>query len=68
MHLNTYIFTILNELKVDILTTIVISEDLESPPSLVLNQGFKDLGRSQKLQTCALGSKPNNTWKSHVVR
>ena len=35
-------FTILNELILDILTTIFISEDIESPPKLVLNQGLKD--------------------------
>ena len=38
LHMNTFIFTILNELKLDILTTIVISEDLEFPPRVVLNQ------------------------------
>ena len=42
LHMNTYIFTILNELIFDILTTIVISEDLESPPRLVFNQGLED--------------------------
>ena len=39
---NTSIFTILNELKLDILTTIFRTEDLESPPRLVFNQGLKD--------------------------
>ena len=42
LHLNTYIFAILNELRLDILTTIFISEDLEFPPRLVFNQGSKD--------------------------
>ena len=42
LHLNTCIFTILNELKVDIITTIVRYEDLESPPRLVFNQSLKD--------------------------
>ena len=42
LHLNTYIFTILNELRLDILTTIIRYEDLESPPRLVSNQGLKD--------------------------
>ena len=42
LHLNTYICTILNELRLDILTTIVRSEDLEFPPRLVFNQSFKD--------------------------
>ena len=43
LHLNTCIFTILNELILHILTTIFRSEDLEFPPKLVLNQGSKDL-------------------------
>ena len=42
LQLNTYIFTILNELKLDMLTTIVRSEDLEFPPKLVFNQILKD--------------------------
>ena len=42
LHLNIYIFTILNELGLDILTAIVRSEDIEFPPILVFNQGFKD--------------------------
>ena len=41
LHLNTCIFTILNELILDILTTIVIFEDLEFPPRLVFNQILK---------------------------
>ena len=42
LHLNTYIYTILNELRLDILTNIFISEDLEFPPILVFNQSLKD--------------------------
>ena len=42
LHLNTCIITILNEIKLDILTTIFRSEDLEFPPRLVFNQGSKD--------------------------
>ena len=42
IHLNTYIYTILNELILDILTTIFISKDLEFPPRLVFNQILKD--------------------------
>ena len=42
LHMNTYIFTILNELRLDILTTILKFEDLDSPPTLVFNQGLKD--------------------------
>ena len=42
MHLDTCIFAILDELRIYILTTIVISEDLEFPPRLVFNQGSKD--------------------------
>ena len=43
LHLDTYIFSILDEIKLDILTTIFIYEDIESPPRLVLNQGSKAL-------------------------
>ena len=50
LHLDTYIITILNELRLDILTTIVIYEDLESPPRLVLNQGSKDLEEVKKFR------------------
>ena len=42
LHLNTCIFTILNELRLDILTTIVKYEDLEFPSRLVFNQGSRD--------------------------
>ena len=42
LHMTTYIFAILNELRLGILTTIVRSEDLEFPPRLVFNQGSKD--------------------------
>ena len=42
MHINTYIFTILNEIRLDILATIFRSKDLESPPRLIFNQGLKD--------------------------
>ena len=37
-----------DELRLDILTTIVISKDIESPPRLVLNQGLKDLEEVKK--------------------
>ena len=50
MHINTYIFTILNELRLDILTTIVRSEDLEFPPRLVFNQGPKDVEEVKKIR------------------
>ena len=43
LHLDTCIFEILDEIKLDIVTTIVRFEYLESPPRLVLNQGSKDL-------------------------
>ena len=36
-HLDTCIFTIMDELRLDILTTITRSEDLEFPPRLVKN-------------------------------
>ena len=42
LYLDTYIFTIMDEIKLGILTTIVISEDIEFPPRLVLNQVSKD--------------------------
>ena len=43
MHMDTYILTIMYELILEIISTIIISEDLEFPPILVLNQGSKDL-------------------------
>ena len=43
LHLDTCIFTIMDELKLDILSSIIIYEDLDFPPKLVLNQGSKDL-------------------------
>ena len=42
-HLDTCIFTITDELRFDILSTIIIYEDLEFLLRLVLNQGLKDL-------------------------
>ena len=42
MHLDTHIFPMLNELRLDILSTIIKSKDLEFPPRLVLNEGSKD--------------------------
>ena len=42
MHMDTCIFAILDEIKLEILTTILISKDLEFPPRLVFNQGSKD--------------------------
>ena len=50
LHLNTCIFTILNELRLNILTTIVRSKDLESPPRLVFNQGLKDFEEVKKFR------------------
>ena len=41
LHMNTCIFIILNKLKINILTTIVRSEDIEYPPRLVFHQGLK---------------------------
>ena len=43
LHLDTFIFTIIDEIILDILTTIIISKDPDFPPRLVLNQGSKDL-------------------------
>ena len=42
LHLDTCIFAILDEIKIEILTTIARSEDLEFPPRLVFNQSLKD--------------------------
>ena len=42
LHTDTYIFAILDELILNILTAIVRSKDLEFPPRLVFNQVFKD--------------------------
>ena len=50
MHINTYICTILNELRLEILTTIVKSEDLEFPPILVFNQSLKDFEEAKKFK------------------
>ena len=50
MHMNTYIYTILNELRLDIITTIVRSKDLEFPPILVFNQGSKDFEEFEKFR------------------
>ena len=43
LHLDTCIFTIINEIRLEILTTIIIYEDLEFPPKLVFNQGLENL-------------------------
>ena len=45
LHLDTSIFTILDEIRLDILTAIVRSEDLEFPPRLVLPDWFSTKGR-----------------------
>ena len=50
LHMNTCIFIILNDLKLDILTTIARSEDLEFPPRLVFNQGSKDFEEVKKFR------------------
>ena len=42
LDMNTCIFTILNEIILDIITNIFRFEDLEFPPRLVFNQGCKD--------------------------
>ena len=41
LHLDTCILAILDEIKVDILTTIFKYEDLEFPPNLIFNQVSK---------------------------
>ena len=56
--LNTYIFKILNEIRLDILTTIVIFEDLEFPPRLVFNQGLKDFEEAKNFRLMLQEVKP----------
>ena len=41
LHLDTCILAILDEIKVDILTTILKYDDLEFPPNLIFNQVSK---------------------------
>ena len=48
LHLDTCIFTIINELRLDIFITIIGSEDLEFPSKLVLNQGLENLVLEKK--------------------
>ena len=50
LHLNTCIFTILNELILDIFTTIIRFWELDFPPILVLNQCFKNLEEVKKFR------------------
>ena len=50
LHLNTCICTIINKLRLDILTTIIRSEDLEFPPRLVFNQILKDFEEAKNFR------------------
>ena len=50
LHLNTYICTILNEIRLEILTTIVKFEDLEFPPKLVFDQSIKDFEEAKNFR------------------
>ena len=50
LHLDTYIFAILDKVRLDILTTIVRFEDLEFSPRLVLNQGSIDFEKVKKFR------------------
>ena len=50
LHMDTYIFVILDEIKLDILTTIVRSEDLEFCPLLVFNQSLKDFKEAKNFR------------------
>ena len=43
LHLDTFIFTIINKLRLDIFTTIIRFGDLEFPPRRVLNQGLENI-------------------------
>ena len=49
LHLDACIFTIINELRLDIFTIIIRSKDLEFPPRLVLNQGLETFKWSKTL-------------------
>ena len=42
LHLDTYILAIMDEIRLEIIMTIVRFEDIEFPPRLVFNQGSKD--------------------------
>src|SRR5712692_2979319 len=50
LHLNTYICTILNELRLNILTTIFRSGDLDFSPRLVFNQSLKDFEEAKNFR------------------
>ena len=50
LHLNTYICTILTKLRLDILTTIFISEDLDFSPRLAFNQSLKDFEEAKNFR------------------
>ena len=58
LHLDTCIFAILYELRLDILTTIVRSEDLEFPPRLVFNQILKDFEEAKNFRLVFQEVKP----------
>ena len=42
--------TLINELRIEMLNTIIISEDLEFPSKLVLNQVFENLEEVKKFR------------------
>ena len=48
--MNTCIFTIFNELRLDILTNIVRSKDVEFPSRLVFNQSLKDFEEAKNFR------------------
>ena len=50
LHMDTWIFTIMDEIRLDILIAIIRSEDLEFTPRLVLNQGSKYLEEVKKFR------------------
>ena len=50
LHMDACIFTIMDEIRLDILSIIIISEDIEFPSRLVLNQGSKDLEEVKNLR------------------
>ena len=61
--MNTYLFTILNELILDILTTIFTLEDFEFPPRLVFNQASKDFEEVKKFRLVAAATFSQNSKK-----
>ena len=67
IHMNTYIYTIINKLRLDILTTIVRSEDLEFPSTLVFNQSLKGFEEAKNFILVFQEVKPTVPRKSSMT-